>query len=113
MSTKTPQKSYQDILTSISEIEDLTTGMNFESYCADKRTVYATYHLLLVIAEAAARLRGEPLAEQPWRSIRNMGNWIRHQYDALDLEIVWTTITKDLQPLREIVLQNLAALHSP
>lgn len=101
MSTRDPRQPYQDILESISNIEGLIQGMDYETFCADNRTVWAIEHLLLVIAEAAMRLRGQPLPEKPWRDIRNMGNWIRHQYDVIDLKIVWDTATEDLQPLEK------------
>jgi uncharacterized protein with HEPN domain len=29
-----------------------------------------------------------------------MGNWLRHQYDRVDVETIWNTIQDDLPPLK-------------
>lgn len=86
---------------------------DFDAFVADKKTVAAVERKFLVIAEAAIRLRDQPLPAQPWQDIRNMGNFIRHQYDAVILQTIWDTIKDDLEPLREIVQRNLAALNLP
>lgn len=39
----------------------------------------------------------------PWHNIRGMGNWIRHQYDRVDLDTVWHTATVDMVPLKTSV----------
>jgi uncharacterized protein with HEPN domain len=37
----------------------------------------------------------------PWRDIRDMGNFLRHEYDRVDLAVVWRTVTDDLPPLKD------------
>ncbi|MBV9307576.1 MAG: DUF86 domain-containing protein [Acidobacteriaceae bacterium] len=29
---------------------------------------------------------------QPWHKIRGTGNWIRHQFERIDLEGIWNTV---------------------
>jgi uncharacterized protein with HEPN domain len=36
-----------------------------------------------------------------------MGNWLRHQYERVELEVVWQTIEGDLPPLKAAVLRAL------
>ena len=58
---------------------------------------------LLVISEAAIRLKEHAetmLPELPWRDIRGIGNWLRHQYDTIETETIWNTIQDDLPPLK-------------
>jgi uncharacterized protein with HEPN domain len=43
----------------------------------------------------------------PWRDIRGIGNWLRHQYDRVDIETIWNTLTRDLPPLKEAVHRAL------
>ena len=67
--------------------------------------------MLLTISEAAKRMG--PGVEtvcpgQPWHKIRGMGNWLRHQYDRIDLQSMWDTVTDDLPPLKAAVLLALA-----
>jgi uncharacterized protein with HEPN domain len=65
---------------------------------------------LLIISEAAVRLEdkaGLLCPEVPWRDIRGIGNWLRHQYDRIDLETIWNTIHDDLPPLKTAVEKAL------
>src|SRR3954454_21755411 len=113
LSSSDPRQHYKDILDAIEAIESFTEGMDFESFRTDPKTVAAVERKLLQIAEAAVRLRGQPLPEQPWRNIRGMGNWLRHQYDRVSLAIVWSTVTQDLPPLKTIASQDLGEAGKP
>jgi uncharacterized protein with HEPN domain len=56
--------------------------MNVEAFRQDPKTIAAVERKLLVIGEAAVRLGREApfiVPEVPWRNIRGMGNWLRHQ----------------------------------
>jgi uncharacterized protein with HEPN domain len=70
--------------------------MDFESFRQDPKTMAAVERKLLVISEAAVQL-GEQLSalcpDQPWHKIRGTGNWLRHQYERVDMETVWRTVT--------------------
>ena len=58
------------------------------------------------ISEAAIRLGGHAAIlcpDVPWHNVRGMGNWLRHQYDSVDLEIVWLTVTDKLPTLKAAV----------
>jgi uncharacterized protein with HEPN domain len=58
---------------------------------------------MAVISEAAVRLRDDAerlVPEIPWRDIRGIGNWLRHQDDRVNSKTVWVwnTIHDDLRP---------------
>jgi uncharacterized protein with HEPN domain len=40
------------------------------------------------------------MPEQPWRSIRALGNRLRHEYDGILAHRLWEIVTTDLPPLR-------------
>jgi len=64
-----------------------------------------------VISEAAVRLGedGERLCPgPPWGDIRGIGNWLRHQYDRIELDTVWKTVQDDLPKLKASVQRALA-----
>ena len=66
---------------------------------------------LQVISEAAIRLgdQAEVLCPTlPWRNIRGIGNWLRHQYDRVDVEAIWHTVVDDLPPLQSAVVRALS-----
>ncbi len=104
MSFKDPRQSLRDMLDAIVSIEQFTAGMDFEAFCSDAKTVAAVERKkLLVISEAAIRLgdQGPSLCpDEPWPKIRGTGNWIRHQYERINLDDIWRTLTDDLPPLR-------------
>ena len=92
-------------------IEDFTSGMDFETFRADPKTVAAVERKLLLISEAAVRLgdRADILCPgMPWRNIRGIGNWLRHQYDHVDVETIWRTVADELPALHAAVKTALA-----
>ena len=110
MSFKEPIVPLRDIIESIAMIQQFTMGMDFAAFCEDPKTVAAVERKLLLIAEAAVRLGREApfiVPEIPWRNIRGMGNWLRHQYDRVDLQTVWNTVTDDLPALKTSVLEAI------
>jgi uncharacterized protein with HEPN domain len=107
-----PTLLLQDILDSVKMIEAFTAGMGLEAFREDPKTIAAVERKLLLIAEAPTRLGDQgPLLcpGQRWRDIRGMGNWLRHQYDRVDIETVWNTVTDDLPPLKAAVGKALAS----
>ena len=106
MPFKEPWLPLQDIRDAIAAIETFTAGMDFEAFGSDPRTVAAVERKLLVISEAAIRLGDEAevlCPGLPWRDIRGLGNWLRHQYDRVDLQTIWKTVERDLPSLRDCV----------
>jgi len=102
--------SLTDILDAIVAIEQFTQDMDLDSFRQDPKTIAAVERKLQVISEAAVRLgeRAEALCPGlPWRDIRGIGNWLRHQYDRVDIETIWNTVTKDLPPLKAAVHRAL------
>jgi uncharacterized protein with HEPN domain len=91
-------------------IEEFTHGLTFEEFRDDPKTVAAVERKFLVIGEAATRLGSEAVliaADIPWREIRDLGNLLRHAYDRVDLEIIWSTVTDDLPALKHALLRAL------
>ena len=87
-------------------IEELTNGMDFEAFRSDPMVVAAVERKLLTIGEAAVRLgRDAPsmIPEVPWRQVRDLGNLLRHEYDKIDLAIIWQTVIDDLPALKTAV----------
>ena len=112
MPFKEPWLPLEDILAAIALIEEFTTGMDADAFQSDVRTVAAVERKLLVISEAAIRLGDQAEALCPglaWRDIRGLGNWLRHQYDGIDVQAIWRTVVHDLPPLKAAVQRALAS----
>jgi uncharacterized protein with HEPN domain len=115
LSFRGPAQSLRDILQAVDRIERHINGMDFEGFREDIKTVDAVERNLQRMSEAANRLgdRAEELCPgPPWRDIRGIGNWLRHQYDRIDLETVWRTATGDLPNLKAKVSAALQRLES-
>jgi len=105
----------EDILESILFIQQFVRGIDREAYCRDEKTQAAVERKLLVLSEAAIRLKNsaEVLCPGiPWRDIRGSGNWLRHQYDNVDAETIWNTVQDGLPPLKAAVEEALRSLDS-
>ena len=102
----------QDILDSIHSIQQFVCGIDREAYCRDEKTQAAVERKLLILSEAAIRLQDSAdvfCPGIPWRDIRGSGNWLRHQYDSVDVETIWNTVQVDLPPLKAAVERALAS----
>lgn len=76
--------SLRDIADAIDMVERFTSGMDLKQFSEDPKTVAAVERKLQIISEAAIRLGAGAESRcpgAPWRDIRGIGNWLRHQYD--------------------------------
>ena len=111
MPFKEPALALRDIAEAIDAIKQFTHNMDMAAFRADAKTVAAVERKLQVISEAAIRLddQAEALCPGlPWRDIRGIGNWLRHQYDRVDIEAIWRTVIDDLPPLQSAVAHALS-----
>jgi uncharacterized protein with HEPN domain len=90
------------MLESIQVIQDYTSGMDYDTFIADRRTVDAVIRNLNIIGEAATHVPDE-ITEQypeiPWAEMRGMRNIVVHVYFGVNLRIVWDTLQVNLPPL--------------
>jgi uncharacterized protein with HEPN domain len=108
-----PASALRDIADAIDNIHLFTAGMDFDAFQQDLKTIAAVERMLLVISEAAIRLKEDAARlcpSAPWSEIRGIGNWLRHRYDRVDLETLWNTVQDDLRPLRNAVGVALSRL---
>lgn len=103
--------SLRDIASAVGDILRFTAAMDATAFRNDPKTVAAVERKLQVISEAAIRLgdQAESLCPGlPWRDIRGIGNWLRHQYDHVDADSIWETVVRDLPPLDDAVGRALS-----
>lgn len=98
------------MLENVARIERFTAGFDEATFAADEKAMFAVFHALLIISEAARRLgsEAETLApEQPWQAIRAFGNVLRHQYDEVDPGATWRIVRDDLPSLKRSIQRVL------
>ena len=74
-------------------------GLSKEGFLADVDKTEATLHGLTVIGEAVRAMDDEFKAAHPdipWRSIVGMRNFIVHEYEEIDYDLVWQAVSVDL-----------------
>lgn len=117
MPFREPALALHDIAEAIAAaIKQFTLDMNATTFRSDAKTVAAVECKLQVISEAAIRFgdQAEILClcpGLPWRDIRGIGNWVRHQYDRVDVDSIWRTVTDDLPPPEAAVTRALQHPH--
>jgi uncharacterized protein with HEPN domain len=75
----------------------------------DRKLVLSLVKELEIIGEAAGKVSLEVRSQHgaiPWQDISGMRNRLIHAYFDIDLDVVWTTVTKDL-PLLKTELEKI------
>jgi uncharacterized protein with HEPN domain len=80
-------------------IQTFIQGMTKEAFLGDLKTPSAVLHQVMVLGEAVKWL-SETFRERhpilPWALVAGIRDHLIHGYDAVDLEEVWKTATRDV-----------------
>jgi uncharacterized protein with HEPN domain len=77
-------------------------GMSWETFLGDPRTQKAVIYDIQTVGEAIKRLSREfcrQHAEIPWSQVTGMRDKLVHDYDQINLEMVWKVVNDDLPQL--------------
>jgi uncharacterized protein with HEPN domain len=91
-----------DILDAAKAIQRFIAGVSVDDFKLNEEKYEAVNRKFEIIGEAARRLSEETknlFPEIPWRLLTAMRNILIHDYDDVDLDIVWNTTQRDLPPL--------------
>ena len=95
------------MIEAIDNIMEFTQDVDSESYKKNKVLRFAVIKNLEIIGEAAYLLTKEfreAHSEVEWHVIIGMRHVLVHGYYRIRDEIVWATITQELQPLKKQVM---------
>jgi uncharacterized protein with HEPN domain len=101
-----------DILTALSDIEEFTRGMYFETFSEDKKTINAVIRSLEVIGEATKRIPPSFRLKHPnipWNKMAGMRDVLIHDYMGVDLKTVWKVAQERLPELKPLLGKLLPA----
>ena len=89
-----------------SKILGYCEGTSYEEFAADSKLAEACVFNLSQIGELC-RVADEAFEEEhpeiPWRSMNGLRNRIVHDYEGVNLILVWEIITEDLPELQKLL----------
>ena len=95
-----------DIMESARLALDYVKGKTRVEFFDDLQCQDAVIRRLEIMGEAARRISvktHEDYPDLPWSDLIGMRNIMIHEYDAVDLHIVWETVHCDLSPLIDAI----------
>ncbi|GET44290.1 HepT-like ribonuclease domain-containing protein [Microseira wollei] len=98
--------SLLDIVQAAQRVLQFASGLNREELGADVMRQSAILYQIAIMGEATKRLSREFRAahpEIPWDDVAGMRDIIAHQYDRIDLDIVWQVIEHNIPELLSLI----------
>jgi uncharacterized protein with HEPN domain len=101
---KDPLLLIEDIYESVLAIQEYLDGVDWETFLASREKQDAVLHRLAIMGEAVKKLPAE-FREQhphiPWKDIAGTRDVLIHDYDGVNLQIIWNIVRNDLPPLAD------------
>jgi uncharacterized protein with HEPN domain len=105
-----------DMRTAIDQIKNLLDGKQVSVLTSDPPTRAAFERFLEILSEASRHIPEESKNEFSniqWRQVADLGNFIRHAYHKIDLEVLWSIYENDLHSLELVVDALISRLAAP
>lgn len=99
-----------DILDSCKRIMQYTDGKTLEAFLSDAACQDAVIRRIEIMGEAARRISDETKTKYPdlpWQEMIGMRNVMIHEYDGLDIHLVWETVSVDVPALAGAIQKTL------
>jgi len=96
------EASLLDIVKAARNILEFAQGKGKDDLSADTQTQSAILYQIIVVGEATKRLSSSFRSQHPevfWKDIAGMRDVVAHQYDRIDIEILWRVIQQDVPEL--------------
>lgn len=98
------------IVEHIDFILEKTAGLSLEQIKSNDVLIDSIMFRFIQIAEEAQELSSsfkDKTATLPWHQLNGIRNRIVHAYEIIRIDIIYETITKDLKPFRDTLIQYL------
>ncbi len=106
-----PSESFRNALYDIRDnillALEFVAGLDYSAFCKSRLHVYAVTRAIEIVSEASKRLPDDVRTRHPqlpWRGIRDVGNFYRHQYDNVMESYIRRTVQEHLPLLLAVIL---------
>ena len=90
----------------IESIEEYLRGVSYSRFISSKMMIDAVVRELEIIGEASNNLSDdfrEKHSDVFWRQIKDMRNFLIHEYFGVNTKVVWDTCKNDLPMLKQFI----------
>jgi uncharacterized protein with HEPN domain len=94
----------------IETIQDYLECLSYEQFESNKMAMDAVVRELEIIGEASNNLSADFRARHPdmlWRRMKDMRNFLIHEYFGVNAKVVWDTCKNDLPSLKGFIAGTL------
>lgn len=115
MPSNQPAIRLADIIENAERIREYTSGLKYEEFLQDRKTMDAVERCFERIAEASRKLGNrfdDTYPELELRSLRGFGSVLRHDYDGVAPDLLWLFKERELPGLEAMARVELAKLES-
>jgi len=90
----------------VENIEEYLKGASYEQFVSGKMMIDAVVRELEIIGEASNNLSDEfrrQHSDMLWRRMKDMRNFLIHEYFGVNTKVVWDTCKNDLPQLKSFI----------
>ena len=105
----------EHMIETVDSLLRFSANLTMAEYAASLEKQYAVKFAFVMLGEDAARISDDiqnKYPDIPWREIKGLRNIVAHAYNKTDDGIIWGTVTNDIAPLRQRLLQIESELNS-
>ena len=105
----------EHMIENVDSLLQFSANLTIAEYSVSLEKQYAVKFAFVMLGEDAAQISDEIQSKYPaipWRKIKGLRNIVAHAYNKTDDEIIWGTVTNDIEPLRQSLLQIKSELQS-
>jgi uncharacterized protein with HEPN domain len=111
--SRNPRARLEHILFHIRGVTDTIGGISYDTFTSVYHMERTVERAVAIISEAVRALPTELLDKYPqseWRKIIGIGNFLRHEYERIDPEVMWEIATVHLPAMEPVIRRMLADL---
>ena len=100
------EASLVDIIQAAKRVLKFSESLNRKELEQNEEKQSAIFYQIMIIGEAVKRLSSDfrvQYASIPWKQMAGMRDILTHQYDEVDLDIIWEVIQTDIPQIIEMV----------